>query len=224
VTEVRPVWWTSQECRQYLDDALAAVFEARADDQAEPGHQQRVAERLLAALHCLVQGYRSAGQVRGDDVAILHEVLANLAPREHRSLTARANLAQLSQLAVAEPDEARPELVAEVLDAILGRPSRRLACYGTLRPGEMHDDVLLPLHGTWTDGEVTGIVTAWQGYPRLQWSDSAPPVPVSVLESDELPAAWRRIDLFEGDGYIRSVVPVSVEGDTRVASCYLAKP
>jgi gamma-glutamylcyclotransferase (GGCT)/AIG2-like uncharacterized protein YtfP len=114
-------------------------------------------------------------------------------------------------------------VLPDILEAILNHPSRRLACYGSLRPGERHDDVLSNLGGTWRDGgHLMGEITDWNGYPRLRWFNSGDQIPVRLFESGELDSAWDRIDSFEGSAYVRSLVPVSVGQSVVVASCYLA--
>ncbi len=110
----------------------------------------------------------------------------------------------------------------DTVDALLDHPSRRLACYGSLRPRELHHDELNGLSGTWTDGYVPGLMADWEGYSRLTWLSSGEMVAVSVFESEELERVWDQIDRFEGLAYVRSFVPVSVGERTVIASCYLS--
>ncbi len=111
----------------------------------------------------------------------------------------------------------------DVLEAMLDRPSTRLACYGTLRPGEANYWVLADLGGNWQDGTVEGAVADWLGYPRLTWTSGGSGVAVKVLQSERLGEAWSRIDDFEGSEYVRSLVPVRINDSIVVASCYLAR-
>lgn len=131
----------------------------------------------------------------------------------------------LDALAVLGPDEAGAAGDVEAcIDTLLGQPSRRLAAYGTLRPGERHHDVVAGVGGLWTAGTTTGELTTKAGYPVLDWSAGGGPVPLDVLRSDELPAHWSEIDEFEGSGYVRAYVPVELAGKLVVASCYLEAP
>ena len=100
----------------------------------------------------------------------------------------------------------------------LNRPSHRLAVYGTLAPGRSNHHVVAPYGGTWTRGRVRGdlVEAGWGaavGYPALRMRADGPWVPVYVLESDRLPAAWPDIDAFEGDEYQRILVPVFADHD-----------
>jgi hypothetical protein len=61
------------------------------------------------------------------------------------------------------------------------------------------------------------------GFPALRWDPDGPPVPVYLLTSPDLPAAWERLDRFEGDAYRRRVVPVWVGGATVRANIYVAR-
>lgn len=109
------------------------------------------------------------------------------------------------------------------LEELLGRPSRRLAAYGTLRPGESNHAQVSALRGRWSRGTVRGsVVILPSGYPGLV-PDPHARAPVGVLESDDLPAAWSRLDRFEGDAYHRHLVDVALEGGgSCVAYLYLA--
>lgn len=104
----------------------------------------------------------------------------------------------------------------------------RLAVYGTLAPGEVNHAVVADLRGTWRAGEVRGWLhpTGWgmtYGFPALRWDPEGPAVAVQVLTSEDLPAAWPRLDRFEGEAYRRIVVPVTC-GDTTVpANIYVER-
>jgi gamma-glutamylcyclotransferase (GGCT)/AIG2-like uncharacterized protein YtfP len=109
-----------------------------------------------------------------------------------------------------------------------GGPETRLAVYGTLRPGEANHHMLADLPGTWERGTVRGRLhrTGWGmtfGFPALIWDPGAPPVPVQVLTSRELPAHWARLDAFEGNAYRRVVVPVRIGADSVLANVYVLR-
>ncbi len=124
----------------------------------------------------------------------------------------------------------RVEELEDRLDALLLRPSRRLAAYGSLRPGQANHGLVAHLRGTWLRGSVRGDLhpTGWgavRGFPALIHNEDGPAVPVDVLDSDELPAHWQRLDDFEGADYTRLLVPVDLEDGRRiVANLYHANP
>lgn len=108
---------------------------------------------------------------------------------------------------------------------------RRFAVYGTLAPGKPNHHHLSDLDGTWTPGHfVTGRLeqSGWgadMGYPALRWSESGDAIEVQLFASDDLPAHWARLDAFEGDEYLRILVPVHApDGSVTVANVYAARP
>jgi gamma-glutamylcyclotransferase (GGCT)/AIG2-like uncharacterized protein YtfP len=109
----------------------------------------------------------------------------------------------------------------ETAMAGLGRYPARLAAYGSLRPDEKHHDEVSRLGGRWLQGCVHGAVREVDGYPALTWDAEGPAVPVAVLESGRLGEAWGGIDRFEGEGYVRSLVPVITDRRILLAWCYL---
>jgi gamma-glutamylcyclotransferase (GGCT)/AIG2-like uncharacterized protein YtfP len=109
-----------------------------------------------------------------------------------------------------------------------GAVDTRLAVYGTLAPGESNHGVVAGLQGTWTRGLFHGELhaTGWgstYGFPALRWRPDAPPVRVRLLTSADLPAAWTRLDRFEGPGYRRIVVPVTQREDRILANIYVER-
>lgn len=60
-------------------------------------------------------------------------------------------------------------------------------------------------------------------WPVFTFDPSAPPVPAWLLCSPALPAAWPRLDEFEGDDYRRILVPVQrADGSWAWANIYAA--
>lgn len=116
----------------------------------------------------------------------------------------------------------------EALARLLDGPGRRLAVYGSLRPGEENHGVVADLAGEWEEGVVRGhlLEEGWgasMGYPALRWDPQGAAVPVHMLTSDDLPGAWGRLDRFEGPAYRRVWVPVHLSDDrTVVANLYEA--
>jgi gamma-glutamylcyclotransferase (GGCT)/AIG2-like uncharacterized protein YtfP len=105
--------------------------------------------------------------------------------------------------------------------AALGDPDHRLVAYGTLRPGEVNDDVLADARGTWSPATVNGVMGEWHGYPILRLAHDAPPVAVMVLTSVDLPRLWPRLDRFEGPAYRREWVVCDSADGPLVGSCYV---
>lgn len=94
----------------------------------------------------------------------------------------------------------------------------RLAVYGSLAPGEENHHVVADLRGHWVQGSVRGELhdRGWGagiGFPAMTWiPESEARIAVQILCSDDLPKYWDRLDEFEGEDYLRILVPVEVEG------------
>jgi gamma-glutamylcyclotransferase (GGCT)/AIG2-like uncharacterized protein YtfP len=134
------------------------------------------------------------------------------------ALIAQANAARRRRT----PTEHAPVSTAESEIERRYRANCRLAVYGSLAPGKLNHHIVAPAGGTWTAGVVTGAFSengwgAAHGFPGLRWSPNGGTVRVSLLTSDALPNHWTRLDDFEGDDYMRILVPVSDE-DSRVVT------
>ncbi len=152
--------------------------------------------------------------------------------RERDGVTRCAELDALLETAGVDPERAGVRsLLAEVAErlasALLGHPERRIAVYGSLRPGEQNHRELAHLVGSWSRGELRGVLhgtggEATRGYPVIELDPAAPAVPVDVFESPALPAHWPRLDAFEGPGYRRVLAVVGGEPGPRVCYVYVA--
>jgi len=97
--------------------------------------------------------------------------------------------------------------------------SNRLFVYGTLAPGQSNAHVLADLSGTWQPAHVRGTVhnVTWgpaAGYLGLVLGE--------IFTSDDLPAHWERLDVFEGEGYARVPVQATlVDGSVVEAFTYV---
>jgi len=112
------------------------------------------------------------------------------------------------------------------LEIALGFPSRRLAVYGSLAPGEANHRIIQSVKGIWSSGSVRGdrheqVWGRTMGYPGFLWRPDGPRVKVALLESDDLPEHWGRLDAFEGSDYCRILLPIERDdGTTVVANLY----
>jgi gamma-glutamylcyclotransferase (GGCT)/AIG2-like uncharacterized protein YtfP len=106
----------------------------------------------------------------------------------------------------------------------------RLATYGSLAPGRPNHHHVAGLGGGWFPGEVSGrlVEAGWGaslGYPALVLDPDGSPIDVQVLESDDLPAHWSRLDDFEGPGYERVLTTVhTATGDVEAYVYVLTAP
>ena len=107
-------------------------------------------------------------------------------------------------------------------------PETALAAYGSLRPGEPNHWVVNRIDGGWLPGTVRG----WQfelsfgpaeGYDGFVPDPDGSDIAVDVLVSPTLEKRWREIDDFEGAGYERRPIKVTLAtGEVIDASIYVA--
>ena len=126
-----------------------------------------------------------------------------------------------AQRKIAIPSKREAAKLEALLDELLDHPSRRLAVYGTLAPGEENHHVIVRIQGTWERGWVRGVLGRSGRYPAFLWNPQAKRSPVQVLSSSRFPHHWARLDRFEGAAYRRILVPVTTAGQrVRVANIY----
>ncbi len=113
-----------------------------------------------------------------------------------------------------DADEEPDDLWARgVVECLLGNPSNRLAVYGTLMRGKSNHRVIEGIAGEWRCGFVHGRLYEHYGFPFFVPDAGGDLIPVDVLSSTKLPAAWERIDRFEGVWYNRCLVLVHDSND-----------
>ncbi|MCG8467891.1 MAG: gamma-glutamylcyclotransferase [Gemmatimonadetes bacterium] len=198
----------------------------------EPGVSRLDSAPLANALDRINRARRDVGSGRFRALLTGFETLleadpSRRAPRELDGADAFDELeALLAEAGDRHGTDALRMLLEPALDRLVeglaGVPERRLAVYGSLAPGEANHHLVSALVGTWIDGVVCGTLhdrgwAAGTGFPGLTWDPSGADVRVRVLESGALPAAWERLDAFEGADYRRILVPVRTE--TRVVVC-----
>ena len=94
-----------------------------------------------------------------------------------------------------------------------------LAVYGLLAPGEKNHWVVRSIEGEWNPGVVRGFEfdVTWgpaEGYEGFLPDESGNDVAVMVLESDHLDKNFRSVDDFQGEGFVRQIVPVTLADGT----------
>ncbi|MDO4223819.1 MAG: gamma-glutamylcyclotransferase [Acinetobacter sp.] len=105
----------------------------------------------------------------------------------------------------------------------------QLFVYGTLAPNRPNAHILEDVKGTWTPATIRGrlIPNGWGaalGYPAVIPDADGDIVKGFLFSSKELNEHWQRLDDFEGEGYERVIVNVSVgDGETQ-AYVYALNP
>ncbi len=111
----------------------------------------------------------------------------------------------------------------------------RMAFYGTLRQGAANHYEVRNIEGEWSTGTVRGWLyeITWgpaDGFPGITLDAHAPPVEVDVLAGPGVEKNLGRIDDFEGPGYRRVSVAVTLldgtllDGTVVEAEIYEADP
>jgi len=108
--------------------------------------------------------------------------------------------------------------------SIVADASRRLAVYGTLRPGEVNEELLAGM-GSWEPVRLRGRLATWHGYPIFTPAFDGDPgeaVSAQLLTSVRLPSRYDALDAFEGPAYRRAIVVVETVNGLTLANCYIA--
>ncbi|QSX77206.1 gamma-glutamylcyclotransferase family protein [Agrilutibacter solisilvae] len=97
----------------------------------------------------------------------------------------------------------------------------RLFVYGTLAPGRQNAHVLADLPGSWQPATARGTLLAqgWgaaAGYPGLIPDEQGSEVDGLLFTSPALAGHWIRLDEFEGEGYERVPITVTLHDGSRV--------
>jgi gamma-glutamylcyclotransferase (GGCT)/AIG2-like uncharacterized protein YtfP len=90
-----------------------------------------------------------------------------------------------------------------------------LFTYGTLQPGRENAHLLEAIGGTFQPATARGWlyprgIGLTLGYPALIPDPAAPPVPGHLFTSPLLASHWQALDNFEGPGYVRTLIPVTL--------------
>ena len=113
-------------------------------------------------------------------------------------------------------------------DVTAASRDHRLFVYGTLAPGRPNEHILAGLVGEWQQATVSGRLeqAGWGaalGYPALV-PGAEGEVEGFLFSSPDLPGSWGRLDVFEGDEYVRVRVSVRLPlGEQTDAWAYARK-
>jgi gamma-glutamylcyclotransferase (GGCT)/AIG2-like uncharacterized protein YtfP len=103
---------------------------------------------------------------------------------------------------------------------LLDRADRKLVVYGTLAPGEVNQNILSEIEGSWSDCKVNGRIFEKNGLPYFVWDSNESLKEVHLFFSKKLPASWNRLDQFEGSTYKRILIPVTINKEICVANVF----
>jgi gamma-glutamylcyclotransferase (GGCT)/AIG2-like uncharacterized protein YtfP len=242
-------WLSTLTSAGQLDEAVSHVDEAL--DLLERAGTEADAARCLSEALTALRAAWSLTSTRGgsDEAATFPAMLAQaLCPESQAELlgsdqvarlpglepggTDRASRTRLLErvaalvLVKAEPGEAPATLVVPVqsllVNLLLDRPDERLVIYGTLAPGQPNHNVIEDLRGVYRDCSVHGRISEVDELPYFTWAPSAAGLRAVLFSSRQLPDKWVDLDLFEGDGYKRRLIPATVGDQVTVASIYLS--
>ncbi|NNF07109.1 MAG: gamma-glutamylcyclotransferase [Candidatus Eisenbacteria bacterium] len=110
------------------------------------------------------------------------------------------------------------------------QPAQRLAVYGSLAPGEKNYNIVRDVGGAWGPGWIFGELepSGWgftMGYPAFRSQAEGQPVACLLLRSKGLERFWNQLDQFEGEEYLRTLVPVRLKNELwALANCYELHP
>lgn len=106
---------------------------------------------------------------------------------------------------------------------IIGEPDSHYIAYGTLSPGGVNHSILSDIAGTWTKCTISGEIQFINNLPVFSQSKKNSITNANVLESQDLPSCWNKIDEFEGFSYKRRLISAFGEdGNSIVGYIYVS--
>lgn len=111
-------------------------------------------------------------------------------------------------------------LLCLLLELLFDSPSKQIACYGTLLPGQPNSEILEKYNGSWYDGIVRGEIKHSNGLPYFKWKTTGDDIPVKIFESLAVSENISDLDRFEGKEYRRIWIPVKIENYFIICSIY----
>ncbi|WP_294033305.1 gamma-glutamylcyclotransferase [uncultured Moraxella sp.] len=102
----------------------------------------------------------------------------------------------------------------------------QLFVYGTLMPNQPNHHWLANIGGRFETASMTGVLIpqgwgAAEGYPAIIPCEQGRMVEGYLFCSDNLPEHWQALDDFEGEGYVRTQVMVTMaDGSQQIAWVY----
>jgi len=135
-------------------------------------------------------------------------------PLDHDDLTAALDRVNRARLGIAAGEDTAERDIERAY-----RASEKLAIYGTLAPGTVNHHHIADLGGTWHDAAVRGRLDRvpcgiHEGLPAIVLDPAAALHTLKVLTCERLPAAWSRLDAFEGEEMQRLLVVLEGDGAT----------
>lgn len=107
---------------------------------------------------------------------------------------------------------------------------QHLFTYGTLAPGRKNHHLLEAVPGQWQTAEIRGrlVNAGWgyqSGFPALIPDTQGQLIEGYLFSSTELERCWPTLDRFEGEDYVRIVIPVETgSGASLDAFVYALNP
>jgi gamma-glutamylcyclotransferase (GGCT)/AIG2-like uncharacterized protein YtfP len=98
------------------------------------------------------------------------------------------------------------------------QPEKAFIIYGSLAPGGPNHNFVKNIPGEWKKGFVTGKLEnkgwgadmGYKGYRPVP-THQQEQIPAHILFSAEMGTHWRRLDEFEGEGYLRQLARFTLE-------------
>ncbi|MEM9329119.1 MAG: gamma-glutamylcyclotransferase [Bacteroidota bacterium] len=102
----------------------------------------------------------------------------------------------------------------------------KLFVYGTLGLGQPNEHVLSKIGGDWDEGYVLGHLFehgwgAAMGYPGIRLSPGGERIHGYLFSSDGLKNAWKDLDEFEGEEYVRVKTTVTLKQSAKELEAFI---
>lgn len=112
-----------------------------------------------------------------------------------------------------------------IINILIKEPNKKLLVYGTLRKGSSNAEIIDILRTEYQEVYVWGFIEVENNLPYYTFSISSPAnkIKVELIVNNDLPKYYDKLDVFEGEKYIRSIVPYEINGKILTGYIYEKK-
>ncbi|MBF0227693.1 MAG: hypothetical protein HQK76_19775 [Desulfobacterales bacterium] len=104
-----------------------------------------------------------------------------------------------------------------IIDFIFDNPSKSIATYDTLIPGQNNEEIFSKVTGIWTDGFIEGLsYYDGSGLPAFRWELNSKLVPVKIFQSNQQLEEYEELDKLKGPDYTRIWIPAKLVNGSKI--------
>jgi gamma-glutamylcyclotransferase (GGCT)/AIG2-like uncharacterized protein YtfP len=117
-------------------------------------------------------------------------------------------------------------ILLQIIDILLEEPSKKLLIYGTLKSGQPNSQLLDELRSENLNASIWGFVEEEENLPFFTFTISSltNKISVELIINNSLPKHFDKLDRFEGEKYVRLLIPYEYNGAILIGNIYAKKP